>query len=415
MPLKRSGQFRIGTPVGRWNLQPRNIMPLTKAGQRPFLLDVSRLIWRAWSRRLPTGIDRVCLAYLEHYAARSHALIQKGSLRFTLNAAASDRLFEMLLSGGPGIRTRLTTCLARTGWQRESDVRGKIYLNVGHTGLDARSLPNWLKRNKLRPVHLVHDLIPITHPHYCRAGEADRHAKRMRHLLESAEGVIANSQDTLDQLTHFATNQRVPLPKHKLVALLGTEAPQITAPYGDRPSRPYFVVIGTIEARKNHLLLLRIWQRLVQDLGEKSPILLLIGQRGWEIDEVAQILDQDLRLQGHVVELGRCSDTQMIGLLGGARALLMPSFAEGFGIPVIEALQSGTPVIASDLGVFREVAGDIPLYLRPDDAAAWMDAILTYSAESEDRQRQVSLIANYAAPSWEEHFRRVDSWLEDLS
>ena len=93
----------------------------------------------------------------------------------------------------------------------------------------------------------------------------------------------------------------------------------------------------------------------------------------------------------------------------------MPSFAEGFGIPVIEALQCGTPVIASDLGVFREVAGDIPLYLRPDDAASWMDATLNYSAKSEDRQRQVSLIANYAAPNWKDHFRRVDSWLEGIS
>jgi glycosyltransferase involved in cell wall biosynthesis len=383
--------------------------------QRPFLIDVSRLIWRAWSLRLPTGIDRVCLAYLAHYGARSHAVIQKRSLRIVLNAKASDALFQLLLHGGPRIRTKLTACLAQTGWHRERDIRGKLYLNVGHTGLDARSLPNWLKRTKLRPVYLVHDLIPITHPHYCRTGEAGRHTKRMRHLLESADGVIANSQDTLDQLAQFAIDQNLSLPEHKLVALLGTDAPPMTAPSLDRPSRPYFVMIGTIEARKNHLLLLKIWQRLVQDLGEKAPMLLLIGQRGWEIDEVTQILDQDNSLQGHVVELGRCSDAQMIGLLSGARALLMPSFAEGFGIPVIEALQSGTPVIASDLGVFREVAGDIPLYLRPDDAASWMDAILNYSAKSEDRQRQVSLIANYAAPNWEDHFQRVDSWLEGIS
>ena len=144
-------------------------------------------------------------------------------------------------------------------------------------------------------------------------------------------------------------------------------------------------------------------------------MLLLIGQRGWEIDDVAQILDQDRSLQGHVVEMGRCSDAQMMGLLRGARALLMPSFAEGFGIPVIEALQAGAPVIASDLGVFREVAGDIPLYLRPDDPAAWIDAIFSYAAGSEDRQRQVSLITSYAAPSWEDHFRRVDGWLETIS
>jgi len=383
--------------------------------QRPFLIDVSRLIWRAWTRRLPTGIDRVCLAYLEHYAPRSHALIQMGGLRIVLNAKASDALFQLLLRGGPRIRTNLITTLAQTGWQREKEVRGKIYLNVGHTGLDAKSLPSWLKRNNLRPVFLVHDLIPITHPQYCRGGEAVRHSGRMRHLLESAEGVIANSQDTLDQLCQFATSQSLPPPKQKIVALLGTEAQQIAATSADCPARPYFVVIGTIEARKNHLLLLKIWQRLVQDWGEKAPTLLLIGQRGWEIDEVAQILDRDLSLQGHVIELGRCSDSQMAGLLAGARALLMPSFAEGFGIPVIEALQSGTPVIASDLGVFREVAGDIPLYLSPDDPAAWTQAILSYSAGSEDRRRQVSLIANYAAPNWEDHFRRVDSWLEGIS
>ena len=383
--------------------------------QRPILIDVSRLIWRAWSLRLPTGIDRVCLAYLAHYGARSHAVIQKRSLRIILNAKASDALFQLLLHGGPRMRTKLTTCLAQTGWQRERNVRGKLYLNVGHTGLDARSLANWLKRTELRSVYLAHDLIPITHPHYCRAGEADRHTKRMRHLLESADGVIANSQDTLDQLARFAIDQNLALPEHKLVALLGTEALPMKAPSLDRPSRPYFVMIGTIEARKNHLLMLKIWQRLVQDLGEKAPMLILIGQRGWEIGEVAQILDQDHSLQGHVVELGRYSDAQMIGILSGARALLMPSFAEGFGIPVIEALQSGAPVIASDLGVFREVAGDIPLYLCPDDAAGWIDAILSYSAGSEDRQRQLSLIANYVAPTWGDHFRKVESWIEGIA
>ena len=114
--------------------------------QRPFLIDVSRLIWRAWSLRLPTGIDRVCLAYLSHYGPRSHAVIQKRSLRIVLNAKASDALFHLLLNGRTNVRSNLAAFLAQSGWQRERDVRGKLYLNVGHTGLDARSLPNWLKR-----------------------------------------------------------------------------------------------------------------------------------------------------------------------------------------------------------------------------------------------------------------------------
>jgi hypothetical protein len=67
------------------------------------------------------------------------------------------------------------------------------------------------------------------------------------------------------------------------------------------------------------------------------------------------------------------------------------------------------------LGVFREVAGDIPLYLRPDDLTAWTEAILSYSDVSEDRQRQLSLIANYVAPTWGDHFRKVESWIEGIA
>ena len=80
---------------------------------RPLLLDASRLIWRRWVGRLPTGIDRVCLAYLEQYGARSQAVIQGKGLRRILNEAASDRLFELLVSPGPTFRADLTRLLGR--------------------------------------------------------------------------------------------------------------------------------------------------------------------------------------------------------------------------------------------------------------------------------------------------------------
>ena len=75
------------------------------SNSRPHLLDVTRLIWRRWAGRLPTGIDRVCLAYLREYRSRSQAVVQARGFRRILTESASDKLFDMLSVPGPGLRT----------------------------------------------------------------------------------------------------------------------------------------------------------------------------------------------------------------------------------------------------------------------------------------------------------------------
>lgn len=382
--------------------------------KRNLLLDVTRLVWRVWAGRLPTGIDRVCLAYLDHYAQRALAVVQRRGLRLVLNARQSDELFALLKRGGPGFRTRLAALLAAAGLtgRPRGSLQGWPYLNIGHTGLDSPGLASWLKGEGWRPVFLVHDLIPISHPQFCRRGEPRKHRQRMRAVLDCAAGVIVNSAATGDELAAYAAKTKRPMPPLQ-VAWLGAEAP--VEPVSPPPaSRPYFVMVGTIEARKNHLLLLHLWERLVRDLGSASPELVLIGQRGWEADDVFALLDRSPDTKGHVRELGRCDDATMLGWLDGARALLMPSFIEGFGIPVIEALQRGIPVIASDLPVFREIARAIPLYLDPIDGAGWDAAIRAYCGDAPDRARQLALMPGFRAPSWVEHFSKVDGWLSRL-
>lgn len=382
--------------------------------QRDLLLDVTRLVWRVWSGRLPTGIDRVCLAYLEHYGPRALAVVQRQELRLVLSAKHSAELFALLRTGGPGFRRRLTTLLAAaalSGKPRQS-TRGWTYLNIGHTGLDASGLTDWLRKQQWKPVYLVHDLIPISHPEFCRPGESKRHRQRMRTVLDSAAGVIANSAATRDALLEFARRERRPEPPCEVAWLASPDEVDATpVPSGNRPT---FVMIGTIEGRKNHLLLLHLWERLAKELGPATPKLVLIGQRGWEADEVFALLDRSPRLKGYVRELGRCDNATMLGWLDQARALLMPSFIEGFGIPVIEALQRGVPVIASDLPVFREIAGDIPLYLDPLDGQGWEAAIRAYCGDAPDRARQLAAMPSFRTPSWDDHFAKVDGWLATL-
>lgn len=378
------------------------------------LLDVSRLIWRVWTGRLPTGIDRVCLAYLDHFGPRARAVVQRGRFRLILSPGRSQELFALLRRGGPGFRGALLALLvgaAATGGERQG-LRGSLYLNIGHTGLDYAGLPGWLRKLGVKPVYLVHDLIPITHPQFCRAGEAQKHRARMRHALQSASGIIYNSSATRNAMEQFAQQQGLPVPQG-LVAWLGADE-QVPPAVLPAPRRPYFVMIGTIEARKNHQMVLQLWKDLVAQLGEPAPELVLVGQRGWEADAAFALLDGDAALADHVREMGRCDDATMFALLDGARALLMPSFIEGFGIPVIEALQRGTPVIASDLPVFREISGDIPLFLDPADRAAWHAAVLDFTGDSALRQRQIALMPKFTPPDWTGHFAAVDAWLDAL-
>jgi len=82
------------------------------SNQRRYLVDITRLIWRRWVGRLPTGIDRVCLAYLEQYRGDAQAVIQRRGFRRILPEAASDRLFEMLLHPRRSVRRDLARFLA---------------------------------------------------------------------------------------------------------------------------------------------------------------------------------------------------------------------------------------------------------------------------------------------------------------
>ncbi len=380
----------------------------------PFLLDVTRLIWRRWRARQPTGIDRVALAYLRHFGSRSQAVVQHENFRRILDKRASQDLFKLLDEGGAGFRRRLVTGTLKHATQLGGSGGGRLYLNVGHTGLDSQGFRYWTETAGVRPIYMVHDLIPVTHPQFCRPGEDERHRRRMKTVLLTGAGVIGNSQATLDELASFAERQGLAMPP-SLSAWLGTE-PLPVPTIGHADPRPTFVTMGTIEARKNHMLLLNIWSRLIDRMGSDAPRLLIIGHRGWEAEPVFRLLDESEKLRSHVVELGGCTDDQIAQHLHGARALLFPSFVEGYGLPLTEALGARVPVIASDLPVFREIGGNVPQYLRPDDETAWEAEILDYAdPASSARAAQLKRLATYRPPSWEEHFEIVERWLARLS
>jgi glycosyltransferase involved in cell wall biosynthesis len=383
---------------------------------RPILIDVTRLLRRASRGRLPTGVDRVSLAYVGHFADRARAVVRFGGRCRVLPPAESRRLFARLLDPAYSFEWTGRLLLWRTLLHTGGDAHhpGAFLFNTGHSGLEHATYPGQLRRKGVKPLFMVHDLIPMAHPEYCRPGAAAQHAVRMDTVLRLAHGVVTNSEATLRELESHAKQVKLPMPP---AAVSPLAPPRLPPPLPAAPmASPYFVAVGTIEPRKNHWLLLQLWRRLIERLGKSAPKLVVIGQRGWECENVVDLLERCGTLRGHVREISDCSDTQLSTYLYHARALLFPSFAEGYGLPLMEALSLGVPAIASRLPVFREIAGDIPEYLDPLDGMGWMAAVEAYTErDSPARAAQLERLQGFVAPTWETHFDILERFMERLA
>lgn len=380
----------------------------------PVLLDCTRMVATGWSGRMPSGIDRVCDAYRAHFAPRAQAVVQLHGHARVLSPDHSAQLFDVLESPGAGFRARFAALAARVLARRPVEAGPALYLNVSHSDFDLDRHLGWVQASGVKPVYLLHDLIPIEHPQFTTPHKAARHAGRVRRALEAASGIIANSHATARAIRTFAQGEGLS-PPPLLEAPLG--APLLAVP-GQVPRQPAgrasFVCVSTIEHRKNHMLLLDIWQRLIAQAGEAAPHLVLIGRWGVGGKAVRRRYLGDPQLRRFVTVRTDCSDADIAQCLRSARALLAPSRAEGFGLPVAEALRLGVPVIASDLPAFREAGGTVPTFLDPAATDSWLRMIRQFAADGPERQRQIIALKAWRAPDWGDHFALVDGWLESL-
>ena len=398
--------------------------------QPRIVFDLSRLLSRAY-HTTPTGIDRVELAYAMellrrvperlrfsavHPAGGYYGRLELGAVRQFL-AFTQARWQTREIATAEEVRAQAIRHLFALRPRAVPFAEGpRIYLQASPHHLENEALVGRiLETERAGFVTLVHDVIPLTHPEFARPNGAVEHAKRMRTIDLYADGIIGNSQATLDAIAQHVSPSRRRVTR---VAHLGVEwgdVPPARAP-GATDQRPYFVCVATIEPRKNHLLLLNVWRRLVEQLGPDAPRLVLVGRRGWENENVIDILERSAILFDHVEEAADVSDRQLDELLAGARAVLIPSFAEGYGMPVAEALAAGVPVIASNLEALREVGGAVPDYLDPIDGLGWLAAILDYAQpDSPRRAAQLDRLLSWEPMGWSEHLDIVLDVIEGVS
>ncbi len=382
------------------------------SGEAMVLFDVTRLVDRMLKNRALGDIDRLGLAYLKRYGAGAQALVRYGWRWVVFDSKRSQQLFAALNGTGPVSARTVRQWVAQnwlTSWSR---LRGAWLFNIGYGGLDEAGYVREIVRRNLRAVFFMQDMIPLCWPEYFRPGEVRKQQRRLETMLECGDALIINSEATRSDLARWASDAGRALPRHIVAPLVPDRLP---APGAPPEGGAYFVATGPIEPRRNTLLLLQVWRELARSGAGAVPRLVLLGPRGRGSEEAADLLDRCPWLRPLVREIPECSDAERAAWLAHARALLLPLFAEACAAPVLEAIRLDVPVVASDLPVFREMAGDIPHYLHPLDGPGWKQAVLDLSApDNEMALGQRARRAGFVQPDWATHFRHVDRLLAGL-
>jgi len=262
----------------------------------------------------------------------------------------------------------------------------------------------------------VHDLAFLKYPDQLPSSRRSWLIGATRISARRASKIITVSQATADDLRTWLN-----IPEDRIEAIPLATSGKVRRVEGVsldmfrlkwEIDRPYVVAVGTLEPRKNLPTLLRAFAKIKDDIEHQ---LVLVGPEGWLTGELKSTLDE-LNLGDRIRLTGFVSDEELGGWYSGADLLAFPSYYEGFGLPAIEAMNCGTPVLSSDNSVFPEVVGDAGVMIRAEDVDLWAetmrDILRDESRRSELRQRGFERAAMY---SWDRTARQTYEVYQDVS
>jgi glycosyltransferase involved in cell wall biosynthesis len=243
--------------------------------------------------------------------------------------------------------------------------------------------------SRVKVVVTIHDLSIFVHPDYHTTANYQFVAQNVLHASRRADYIIADSESTRREIVRFL---HVPAERIAVIHLAAgdgfhktrgaDEIARIKERY--RIRQPYFLAVGSIEPRKNLTRALVAFKTLVET-GRVDWQFVLVGGSGWKNESFYDQL-RKLGIEDRLVFTGYVPEDDLPSLYQGAEVFVYPSVYEGFGLPVLEAMASGTPVITSNTTSLPEVAGDAALLVEPTDVVQIFKAMDALAGSADLRQ-----------------------------
>src|SRR4051794_17822795 len=301
----------------------------------------------------PTGVNnyiRGSLGGLAEVAApRGHEIVA-----FAPTSPAGKRVIPQALAG-IDVTKKLVALPGAPGWRTAWSVAGSPPAERFVGKFDVLHFSDWMyppQRSGVRAT-TVHDLVPVHHPEWTTRRTRAMHGRKYRNAARSCDIVFANSSYTADDFARTLSFPRARV----VVAHPGLDPLFSAEGEAAEIGRPYLLTVATLEPRKNLLAAVEAFSLL----GDDERVLVLAGGEGWG--------PQPQLDRPGVVRLGRVSDEEGARLYRGADALVWPSWFEGFGMPIVEAMVSGAPVVASSHPSMDDACGDAAVRVDPASPA----------------------------------------------
>lgn len=252
-----------------------------------------------------------------------------------------------------------------------------------------------------RSIYFVNDLISFKYPEYFTLKTRIIGSIFVKLALKRAKNIVAISQSTARDIEELCPGSKARTTVIPLAAdpIFGKRQPDIKTLIRYGINKPYILSVGTVEPRKNHLFLLKAYQGLTKVLCEKYD-LVLVGKRGWRCGHIMQTIDENVR-SGSVKYLEFIHDADLVHIYNGASLFVYPSLYEGFGLPVVEAMSCGVPVITSNISSLPEAGGKAAYYIDPNKPEEISDAMTKILTDQTQANKMSALgLAQSSELSW---------------
>ena len=259
--------------------------------------------------------------------------------------------------------------------------RDNVQLYHGLSG----ELPIGIRKSGIKSVVTIHDLIFLRHPEFYNPIDVKLYAWKFRRTLCEADHIIAISECTKRDILEYGAGL---ITEDKITLIYQSCSPRFTVSPSASTSR-YILSVGSIEPRKNALLAVKALPYLPSDIS-----LVLVGRHTKYTDTLLAYAKEH-QLDHRLKVMHGVPDSDLPALYAGAECFVYPSVYEGFGIPIIEAISCGLPVVACTGSCLEEAGGPDSLYVAPDDALGMADAIRRSLKGAEGREERIQRSMDY--------------------
>lgn len=378
---------------------------LYRAGQHP---RSNQLAWSTWQQ----SAEKLKIALIDSHNPRKQLLVDISELvqrdaRSGIQRVVRSILMEWLRHPPTGYRVEPVYATTSQGYRYARNFSQKFLGNPQELlhddiieyapgdvffGLDfqpqvvvaQRAFYLSLRQQGVHVEFLLHDLLCIQMPQFFLPGSAGGFTQWLEVTTES-DGVVCVSNTVADELLNWlhlnglSRERRLKISWSHNGADIYNSAPSIGLPdeatsvIAHLHHRKSFLLVGTLEPRKGHAQVLAAFDQLWQ--ADVDINLVIVGKKGWLVDDLVDRLRTHPEINRHLFWLEGISDEYLEKVYTSCTCLIAASYGEGFGLPLIEAAQHGLPIIARDIAVFRELAGDFAFYFEASPSNSLVNAI----------------------------------------